>query len=406
MDIEVSEKRVVVVATLDTKLAPVTALVESLGRCGTKATVIDVSLSGMAVAFPGHDVHCPPAGPTGETKADARERIVAWARSDLRAIAGAGQARAAIGLGGGQGAKIAGAVMAAAPGLARVLVTSSPRSVEFGATTAGMTLIHSATDISGMNPLLRRALEAAAGAASAAYSTDDSGMERTVFVSMLGITTAGAQAAADSLSDFAEVAVFHANGLGGATMEAAIAATDLSGVLDFTIGEITAEVAGASTDPGIERLVAAGERAVPQVVVPGAADILILRGDELPPQFAGRRWVEHAPGILLVRAGREEMAEAARRTAARLAASRGPVAVLIPARGFSQVSSPGQPLADPDGDALYVRTLVDELPTHIEVDVVDLDINDARFANLAASTLRRLIVDRETTNEREKENHA
>ncbi len=84
-----------------------------------------------------------------------------------------------------------------------------------------------------------------------------------------------------------EVLVFHATGVGGRSLEALIRADFFSGVLDITTTELADEVAGGSLSAGPERLEAAGEVGIPQVVSVGALDMANFGPlESVPEQFA------------------------------------------------------------------------------------------------------------------------
>jgi uncharacterized protein (UPF0261 family) len=88
----------------------------------------------------------------------------------------------------------------------------------------------------------------------------------------------------------------------------------------------------------------------------------------------------HGPDIVLVRTSGEEIAKAGRILAERANRASGPVAVVIPTRGFSSVDAPGQHFHDPDADGAFARTVKDTANDGIQVIEVDAHINDDEFA--------------------------
>ena len=60
--------------------------------------------------------------------------------------------------------------------------------------------------------------------------------------------------------------MFHATGNGGQAMESLIAEGLIAGVLDITTTELADELVGGMLSAGPDRLTAAGEAGVPQVV--------------------------------------------------------------------------------------------------------------------------------------------
>ena len=57
-------------------------------------------------------------------------------------------------------------------------------------------------------------------------------------------------------------------------MESLISAGAITGVVDFTIKEVTDALLGGAFDAGPERMRSAGRLGYPQVVVPGAMEVL------------------------------------------------------------------------------------------------------------------------------------
>lgn len=389
---------VVILATLDTKLAPAVELARILTEMRATPVVIDISIRSSATAP--HGLRVLRAGDLRGTtspwaKLDAMTGAVSTARVLLTGLIRAG-AWAVIGLGGGQGTSLCLEVLEVASEVERVMVTTSPRGVAFDETTAGLVLVHSITDIAGGNPYLTRCLTTAAASAlgAHAYGATAPAPGPVVFISMLGVTTKGVQLTETLLSSHASIAVFHANGLGGMAMERKLATDPVAAVLDFTTGELTSEVAGGSTTAGTERLTMAGNKGIPQLVVPGGTDTIIVRkhGD-LDMRFAGRPSVRHTDNIVLIRADADEMAQVGKLTAQRLNAGHGPVKVLVPERGFSQHDHPDGTFYDPDANLAYVKALRHHAEPRIEIITAPFHINEPSFAALAAQTLLALAPD-------------
>ena len=193
---------------------------------------------------------------------------------------------------------------------------------------------------------------------------------------MFGVTTAGGarvRAALEALGY--EVVVFHANGVGGATMEELIGQGCFAGVVDWTITELADELVGGIRSAGPRRLEAAGARGLPQVVVPGAIDVVNFGPREtVPARYAGRRLHAHTPSTTLLRTSADESAALGRLVAAKLNRATGPVVVLAPLGGFSALDAPGGPFEDPAADVAFAEALraglrpgivLRELPEHI-----------------------------------------
>src|SRR5206468_35198 len=86
------------------------------------------------------------------------------------------------------------------------------------------------------------------------------------------------------------VLVFHATGTGGQSMEALARGGFLVGILDITTTELADDLVGGVLSAGPDRLEAAGELGLPQVVSLGALDMVNFGPREtVPPLLEGLR---------------------------------------------------------------------------------------------------------------------
>jgi uncharacterized protein (UPF0261 family) len=77
--------------------------------------------------------------------------------------------------------------------------------------------------------------------------------------------------------------------------------------------------------------------------------------------------------------------------ARKLNASAGFVEVLVPARGFSQISVAGAPFHDPEADAALIGALQDNLDSRIPLHVFDAALNDPSFSLEITNALGRAL---------------
>lgn len=73
--------------------------------------------------------------------------------------------------------------------------------------------------------------------------------------------------------------------------------------------------------------------------------------------------------------------------AEKLNAASGPVALMIPLRGFSQLDLEGQPFYMPEASQAFIDTLKKDLRKDIPVIEMEFDINAPEFSSQAAETL-------------------
>jgi uncharacterized protein (UPF0261 family) len=209
---------------------------------------------------------------------------------------------------------------------------------------------------------------------------------------MFGVTTPCVERARALLeAQGCEVLVFHATGSGGRTLESLAASGLLAGVLDLTTTELADEFVGGFLSAGPERLTAAGKAGIPQVVSVGALDMVNFHGmQSVPEQFRGRKLYRHNDNVTLMRTTPAECRALGREIGTKLAAVRGPAAILFPRRGISAIDREGQPFDDP---AARLELLAGLRETHgaVPLHELDLHINDPAFAERCATELLALM---------------
>jgi uncharacterized protein (UPF0261 family) len=189
-----------------------------------------------------------------------------------------------------------------------------------------------------------------------------------------------------------EVLVFAATGTGGRTMESLIESGMVSGVLDITTTEWADEVVGGVLTAGPTRCEAAARLGVPAILAPGCLDMVNFgEPASVPEKFRGRRFYQHNAQVTLLRTNPEECAQIGRILAEKCNLSRGPISILLPLRGMSVISAPGQPFHWPEADAALFGEWKRHLRQDIPVLEYDGNINDPAFAELCVTELNRNI---------------
>jgi uncharacterized protein (UPF0261 family) len=389
-------KRVAVLATLDTKGDEARFVADCLASRGFQPWLVDLSLvgGGRLSADTSRQAVAQAAGRTpGEVerlhRAEAMQVVAKAAASIVVELAQNGELHGAIGLGGGTGTWLASTIMRALPlGFPKLIVSTLG---QHDARTDTL-VMPSVADIAGLNSLLTPILANAAAAMCGMLDgvqlpARPSASRPTIAMTMFGVTTTGGTYARQCLEQAGcEVVVFHANGNGGATMEDLIRRGTFAAVLDWTTTEVTDHLAGGVCDAGPNRLEAAAELGVPQVIVPGAIDVINWRG-ELPERWSSRTAHMHLPGVPLIRTSAAESAEIGAWIADKLNRAKGPVRVLIPRGGFSALDIDGGPFWDPAADQAFVSALRSNLRSDIRVDETTDNINTPEFARLAADAI-------------------
>jgi uncharacterized protein (UPF0261 family) len=189
--------------------------------------------------------------------------------------------------------------------------------------------------------------------------------------------------------------VFHAIGPGGRAMEQMMKEGLISGVLDYSTIEVSNEMFHALLAGGPERLTTAGKLGLPQVICPGAIEVLVFNEPEtVPTQYKSRTLIRHSPQITDVRLDKEEMVEVGREIVRRLQHTRENAVFLIPSLGFDSYAVKGQGFYDPEADAAFVAELKKGLPPNIRIVELNATIDDPVFATEASRLLITLMESR------------
>jgi uncharacterized protein (UPF0261 family) len=301
-------------------------------------------------------------------------------------------------MGGTQGTTLATSVMRALPyGFPKVMVsTMASGNVAPWVDIKDITMMFSVTDILGLNPVMRTILANAAGAAvGMAQGTVpmDAGDRPLVAVTTVGITTQGAMKAIEVLEAAGyETIVFHAVGTGGRAMEQLMEEGVIGAVLDYSTIEVSNEMFHALLAGGEKRLTTAGDLGLPQVLAPGAIEVLVYNEPEtVPPPFNTRTLIRHSPKITDVRLDAAEMAQVGEEVARRLQHTKGEAIFVIPNGGFDSYAVKGKGFYDPQADRAFVEALKANLPPNIQVLERDTHIEDPEFASWGAQLLIGLI---------------
>jgi len=393
---------VVLVGTLDTKGAEYEFLGQRLRESGVDVLLVDAGILGEPQTAPDvtKDEVAQAVGADAGDLAEAGDRglaVAAMARGAgevVKRLHAEGRLDGVLGLGGSGGTSLVTQAMRELPvGVPKLMVStvaSGDTRPYVGA--SDVTMMYSVVDIAGINTLSARILANAAGAIAGmakAQAPERGGEKPLVGATMFGVTTPCVDAARQRLEELGyEVLVFHATGTGGRSMEALVRDGFISAVLDVTTTELADELVGGVFSAGEDRLEAAGEVGIPQVVSLGALDMVNFGPREtVPAQFEGRNLYVHNPTVTLMRTTPEECAELGRRVAIKLNASRGPVKLFVPLGGVSLISTGGQPFHDPEADAALFGALRENLADNVELVEMDADVNDPGFAQAMADAL-------------------
>lgn len=401
-----SGKSIVVLATLDTKGIEAEYLREQIERLGDKALIVDTGVVGVPATRPDitRDEVAEAGGmPLAKILENPTRELAAPVMADgatkiVSRLAAEGKVQGIVSMGGTQGTTLSTKVMRALPyGFPKIMVsTMASGNVAPWVDIKDIAMMFSVTDILGLNPVSRKILANAAGAVCGMANVDvklERGDKPLVAVTTVGITTQGAMKAVEVLEASGyETIVFHAIGPGGRAMEQMMKEGIVGAVLDYSTIEVSNEMHHALLAGGPDRLTTAGKLGLPQVICPGALEVLVFNEPEtVPAAYQGRTLIRHSPQITDLRLNKEEMAEVGNEMTRRLGYTQGEAIFMIPTAGYDSYAVKGMGFYDPEADAAFVAELKAGLPKNIRVIERDTHIEDPAFAIEAAESLISLI---------------
>jgi len=399
---------VVLLGTLDTKGIEYEYVRKRVQAEGCDTLLIDAGILGTPLTQPdiSREAVAQAAGVNFAKLVETKDRgasVEAMARGAEKIVQNLytkGQLQGIFGVGGSGNTTIVTQAMRVLPVGVPKLVVSTVASGDtrpyVGATD--ITMMYSVVDISGINSISEKILTNAAAAIAGMARANANFKASTeskplVGATMFGVTTPAVTEARNLLeAQGYEVLVFHATGTGGQSMEALVNGGFLTGVLDLTTTELADELVGGVLSAGPDRLEAAGNQGLPQVVSLGALDMVNFGPIEtVPEKFQQRKLYKHNATVTLMRTTPEENAQLGEIIARKLNQAKGPVTLFIPLKGVSMIATEGSAFYDAEADKALIDALKKKLKRNVEMRELDMDINDPRFAKAMTDRLHEYI---------------
>src|SRR5664280_2857379 len=404
-------KKIAVLCTLDTKSEHAAFIKTFIEDRGHEAVLIDIG----ALGEPGLSPEVTRRDLARAAGMDLDELIAEKNRGATLAAMAAGAAATVtrlyregtidgiLGLGGGSGTALSTAAMRALPvGFPKVMISTMAATAKVASyvATRDIVMVNTITDIIGMNPILRSVLTNGAATIcgmvemgmGAGWLRDDTGRP-TVAVTAFGVTTPAAMRCHDLLMKAdCETMIFHANGTGGLAMEELVEQGIIDAVLDLTTTELADELCGGFLSAGPKRMQAAGSRGIPQVVLPGAMDMVnFTTPDTVPAKYKDRLLYSHSPNTTLMRTTTEENVILGRWVGEKLAHAKRPAVLILPLGGFSEYDRAGGVFYAPETDQAFMNEAMKQLGNRGEVVRLDANINEPICAETAAARLLEML---------------
>lgn len=413
-----AKKKIVVVATLDTKGEPAQYLKECIEARDHEVLLLDINTGGepavtadisaaMVAEAGGGDIHEIRASRnTGEIT----PIMIRGATIKVLELLNSGKMGGIVSFGGASGAIIATSIMKALPfGIPKFMVSSAASMPAYAARfidTKDITMMHSVIDIDGLNDLSKNVLERAAGGICGMVEANTSPVKPQsdkplIAISEFRFNGDSSRYIQEMLRQKGyEVIPFHAQGIGDRAMDELIDQGVFDGVIDLVPAGVSEYLLGGNRAADAGRLEAAGRRGIPQVVTPSGFDLLscgpIERKDLDDPLWTSRKLAERKMFIpdrfrVQVRTSAEELREIGTVVAQKLNQANGPVTMLIPIQGWTVLSTKGGALYEPETDAILAPLLREQLRSEIVIEEIDTPIDAREFAEAVVTALEKMM---------------
>jgi len=217
-------------------------------------------------------------------------------------------------------------------------------------------------------------------------------LNRMIAVSIDPTVEVGSMAAADSLRKAGWRSQLFVTGSRqtSAFEHAILHDPSIQAVLDFSLGDLAEVRLGIHGGSHPERLTSASTLGLPQVIVPGALDHVVVH--RTYESSDSRKTLKIDEISTLVRTSAEDNDAFGKELAFKASASKGPVIFVFPRGGFSQWDGDGQPLHDKHANQALLDSLHLWKAPNVELIESHRHINDPLFAQIAVDQLLKLLV--------------
>lgn len=391
--------RILLIGTADTKPAELQFLADAIAQAGGQTVFMDVGV-GEAEALAPQIANIEVAAAAGTTLAAIREsgdenlamtKMAEGACAVTRRLYTDKTIDGLLALGGTMGTDLALDVASTLPlGVPKFVISTIAYShlIPPERIPPDLMMILWAGGLYGLNAVCRSSLAQAAGAVVGACRSANPPRTERPLVGMTSLGKSCLRYMVDLLpaleSRGYDVAVFHTTGMGGRAFEALAAEGRFAVVMDFSLQELANHLSGSVVTAGGNRLEGAGAQGTPQIVAPGAIDMIDFPTWR-PGSFVEQDRPYHAHNRLLasVTMTADERRGVARAIADKLAAAKGPTAFILPRKGIQAWDLPGEPLYQPEATAAFMDESRRNTRTPAELIEIDAHINDRAFVDTA-----------------------
>jgi uncharacterized protein (UPF0261 family) len=387
--------RILVIGTGDTKADELRFIGDCIALAGGEAIMMDVSVLGDPPYAPRHDKHAvaQAAETTIEKIAESGDENSAMSLMALgakrlaRRLFDSGDFDGMLAIGGTMGTDLALDVAQALPiGVPKFVISTIAYShlVPPDRIAADLMMILWAGGLYGLNSTCKAVLSQACGAVvGAARGAIKPRSDRPVVaMTSLGKSCLSYMVELKPALERRgyEVVVFHTTGMGGRAMESIAAKKGFAAILDLSLQEVANQLTGSVVNSGADRLENAGKAGIPQIVAPGAIDMVDFPAWlPTPKELLERPYHAHNRLLASATSRPDDRRRIARAIAGKLASAQAPVAFVLPAGGIQQWDREGEALHDPEGLAAFVSEMRSAIKPPVELHEIKDHINSATF---------------------------
>lgn len=394
---------ILLIGTCDTKADEIQFIASCIQGQGAIVSIMDVGILGKPAFAPDHSNDAVAAAArtsiakicaTGDEHS-AMTQIANGAVALTRQLYAEGKVQGMIALGGSMGTDLALDVAACLPiGVPKFVVSTISFShlLPPDRIPADVMMILWSGGLYGLNSICKAILSQAAGAVV--------GAARAVILPTnsrpkIGMTSLGKSCLKYMVALKPEIeargfelVVFHSTGMGGRAFADLAAQGAFVAVMDLCLQEVSNDLGGSVVISGKSRLEAAGLAGVPQIIAPGAVDMVDFAAwSKVATRYADRPVHTHNRLIASVTTPPEDRRNLARLIADKLALAKAPVTILMPLLGVEEWDRLDGPLHDSEGLAAFTHELRQTIKLPVRLVEVDAHINDTAFAQAVLSVL-------------------
>lgn len=399
--------RILVIGTGDTKADELLFMAGRIREAGGEAAMMDVSILGDPPYAPIYDKHTVAARANTTVKVaasagdeNAAMSLMALGASRLaRELHESGEIDGMIAIGGTMGTDLALDVAHALPlGMPKFLVSTIAFShlLPPERIAPDLMMILWTGGLYGLNSVCKAVLTQACGAVvgAARVATLPNGERPVVAMTSLGKSCLAYMVTLKPALEKRgyEVVVFHTTGMGGRAMEAIAARGGFAAMFDFSLQEVANHVAGSVVTSGGDRMENAGRAGIPQLVAPGAVDMVdFATWRPVPANLDGRPIHVHNRLIASATSSPDMRRSIARAIGDKLAAATSPTAFILPTAGIQEWDRASEALHDPEGLAAFVDEMRRAVRAPAELHEIDAHINDQLFTDTVLAIFDRWV---------------